>query len=103
MRTREICLLVLINVLWAIASMVQPNALAKGRVEYHQIRSDFMAAVGDIAERGLSVYLPEEYDTSELAYPVLYLLHGAWGLMCPAMVCSSVDVIPQIIQNIMSI
>lgn len=65
--------------LWLITLMIQPLAFAVGRVEHHQIRSEVMAAVGDTAERELSVYLPEEYDTSELAYPVLYLLHGAWG------------------------
>ena len=26
-----------------------------------------------------SVYLPEGYHTSTRDYPVLYLLHGAWG------------------------
>jgi len=50
----------------------------KGRIERHQITSKVMAAAGEVAERGLSVYLPEEYNTSRLFYPVLYLLHGAW-------------------------
>jgi S-formylglutathione hydrolase FrmB len=50
----------------------------KGRIERHRITSKIMAAAGEVAERRLSVYLPEEYDTSGLFYPVLYLLHGAW-------------------------
>jgi S-formylglutathione hydrolase FrmB len=30
-------------------------------------------------EKPYSVYLPDGYETSEVDYPVLYLLHGAWG------------------------
>jgi ankyrin repeat protein len=60
--------------------MMQPVVLAGGRVEHHEIRSDVMATAGYIAERGLSVYVPENYDTTDRAYPVLYLLHGAWGI-----------------------
>ena len=59
--------------------VIQPDAFGGGRVEHHNIRSEVMAAVGDIPERELSVYLPEGYDISGGAYPVLYLLHGGWG------------------------
>lgn len=31
------------------------------------------------AEKEYTVYLPDGYDSSEKKYPVLYLLHGAWG------------------------
>ncbi len=80
MRNREIRHLVSINALGLIILMTQSLAFGAGRIEHHQIKSEVMAAVGDITERELSVYLPEEYNMSELAYPVLYLLHGAWGL-----------------------
>ena len=69
--------------LWLLcASMIQPVAFAAGRVEYQQITSKILADAGRVAERELSVYLPEEYDTSGLAYPVLYLLHGGWWFGC---------------------
>jgi len=74
--------LLLIITLWLIALMMSPVAFAGGRVEHHQITSKILADEGEVAERELSVYLPEEYDTSELAYPVLYLLHGGWGIYC---------------------
>jgi len=63
-----------------ITLTTQSIGFAGGKVEHHQITSKIMADAGDVAERELSVYVPEEYDTSELAYSVLYLLHGAWGL-----------------------
>lgn len=30
-------------------------------------------------EKEYTVYLPHDYDSSDKKYPVLYLLHGAWG------------------------
>ena len=60
--------------------IVQPVALAGGRVENQQITSQILANAGESAERKIAVYLPEGYDTSSQAYPILYLLHGAWGL-----------------------
>ena len=35
--------------------------------------------VGDSAERGVSIYLPPDYESSARRYPVLYLLHGYTG------------------------
>lgn len=31
------------------------------------------------ANKEYTIYLPQDYDKSERRYPVLYLLHGAWG------------------------
>lgn len=31
------------------------------------------------AEKEYTIYLPQDYDSSDKQYPVLYLLHGAWG------------------------
>ena len=58
----------------------QTAASAGGRVENHQITSQILANAGESAERNIVVYLPEGYDTLSQAYPVMYLLHGAWGL-----------------------
>ena len=69
--------------LWLSALIVQPIAFAKGRVEHHQMTSKILADAGQPADRELSIYLPEEYDASELAYPVLYLIHGASGTCNP--------------------
>ena len=79
MRTRKIRHLVLVIVLWVTASVAQPNALAKGEVEHHQITSKILADAGQPAQRELSIYVPEGYETSGLAYPVLYLIHGWSG------------------------
>lgn len=78
---KRFCPLVCTIWLWLIALIVQPVALSKGRVEHHQMTSKILADAGQPADRELSVYLPEEYDTSELAYPVLYLIHGG-SLSC---------------------
>jgi enterochelin esterase-like enzyme len=58
-------LLVCTLVLWLTTLIVQSVTLAKGRFEHHQI-----------ADKEVSIYLPEEYDVSELAYPVMYLIHA---------------------------
>jgi len=66
----------LVCTIW-LCLIVPPVTFAKGRVEHHQITSKILSDAGQPADRELSVYLPEEYDTSDLAYPVLYLIHGA--------------------------
>jgi len=75
----EFCLLACTVALLFIALIVQPVAFAKGKVEHYQITSKILADAGQPASRELSVYLPEEYDTSEAAYSVFYLLHGWTG------------------------
>jgi len=55
---------------------MQSVALAEGRFEHHQIASKILADAGQPADREVTIYLPEEYDDSELAYPVLYLIHA---------------------------
>jgi enterochelin esterase-like enzyme len=50
---------------------------AAGSVEFHKINSQILADAGQLAEQELSVYLPPDYATSQMTYPVLYLLHGA--------------------------
>lgn len=77
--TRKIHRLLLISLPCLIILMTTPVAFAAGIVEHHQITSKILADAGEIAERELSIYLPEGYDTSELAYPVVYLIHGATG------------------------
>ncbi len=47
---------------------------AQSRVEQLAIKSEILGA-----EKAFSVYLPDGYDTSGENYPVLYLLHGAYG------------------------
>jgi enterochelin esterase-like enzyme len=79
----------LFTALWLMFSlMMQPDTFATGRVEHHQIISKVLAEAGLADKKELSVYLPEEYDTSGLAYPVLYLLHGGWSLNC-GLLCSN--------------
>jgi len=56
--------------------MIQPVAFAAGRIEYQQTTSKILANTGMGSTRELAVYLPDGYDTSGLAYPVLYLIHG---------------------------
>ena len=65
--------------LWLLALIIETTAFAGGRIEHSKIASKILATAGEVSERELSVYLPEEYDTSELTYPVVYLIHGAAG------------------------
>jgi enterochelin esterase-like enzyme len=74
MRTFD--LLVCAVALWLIALVAQPVAFAKGRIEFHQMTSEILADAGQPADEEICVYLPDGYDVSELAYPVMYLLHG---------------------------
>jgi len=62
--------------IWLITLSVQSVAFAGGRFEHHQIASKILADAGQTADREVTIYLPEEYDASELAYPVLYLIHA---------------------------
>jgi enterochelin esterase-like enzyme len=48
----------------------------KGEVKLYQIQSKIP---GSTDKRALSVYLPEDYSTSRVSYPVLYLIHGSGG------------------------
>lgn len=45
-----------------------------GEVRHLTMRSDVLKA-----DKPLSIYLPDGYDADSTRYPVLYLLHGAWG------------------------
>lgn len=76
MRTQIFCQPILIT-LGLIALNVQPVAFAAGSVEFYQIHSQSLADAELPAEHELTVYLPPDYATSQMAYPVLYLLHGA--------------------------
>ena len=49
-------------------------AEAQSRLEHLTVKSEILGV-----EKSYSVYLPDGYDTSGERYPVLYLLHGAWG------------------------
>ena len=69
-------LLVCAVALWLIALAAQPVAFAKGRVEFHQMESKILADAGQPADKEVCVYLPDGYDVSEFAYPVIYQLHG---------------------------
>lgn len=53
--------------------------LKKGEVKQYQIQSKILSDGGETAQRTLSVYLPEGYNTSGASYPVLYLIHGFRG------------------------
>lgn len=46
----------------------------QGRIEQGKIFSSILKT-----EKEYSIYLPPNYDSSTVKYPVLYLLHGAWG------------------------
>lgn len=73
---REFDLLVCAVALWLIALAAQPVAFAKGRIEFHQMESKILADAGQPADKEVCIYLPDGYDVSELAYPVMYQLHG---------------------------
>lgn len=49
-------------------------AQTAGRVVQGTMKSEVLGV-----EKPYSVYLPAGYDRSQQSYPVLYLLHGAWG------------------------
>ena len=47
---------------------------AQSRLEHLTVKSEILGV-----EKSYSIYLPDGYDKSTERYPVLYLLHGAWG------------------------
>lgn len=51
------------------------NLSAQSQVLDGVIKSDILST-----EKPYSVYLPDGYETSGKDYPILYLLHGAWGM-----------------------
>ena len=53
---------------------VGATSQAQSRLEHLTVKSEILGV-----EKAYSVYLPDGYDTSAERYPVLYLLHGAWG------------------------
>ena len=53
---------------------VTMTAGAQSRLEHLTVKSTILGK-----EKAYSIYLPDGYDTSTERYPVLYLLHGAWG------------------------
>jgi enterochelin esterase-like enzyme len=63
----------LIAILFALIALTA-IATAQSRLEQHTIKSRVLGV-----EKTYSVYLPDGYDTSDERYPVLYLLHGAFG------------------------
>lgn len=63
--------LIISVILAAVAGM---PATAKSRVINAEMPS---AVLGE--NKTYTVYLPDGYDSSDARYPVLYLLHGAWG------------------------
>jgi len=72
--------LVVIGALLGIIGWITQTAvLAGGRVEHHQLTSKILADAGQVANRELSVYVPKDYDSSGLSYPVVYLIHGGAG------------------------
>lgn len=50
------------------------TAQAQSRLEHLTVKSKILGV-----EKVYSIYLPDGYDSSTERYPVLYLLHGAWG------------------------
>ena len=57
-----------------LAASVSVWAQEKGRVVQDTVKSRILGV-----EKVYSVYLPAGYDDTAQDYPVLYLLHGAWG------------------------
>jgi len=80
MRTQKFGPSFFVIALWLMAVMMPSLVFAGGRTEHHQINSRIMADAGQDADRNISVYLPEGYDSANQAYSVLYLLHGAFRL-----------------------
>lgn len=61
-------------ILLTFALMMALAVCAQSRIETFTVPSEVLGV-----EKTCSVYLPDGYDASETHYPVLYLLHGAWG------------------------
>jgi enterochelin esterase-like enzyme len=78
MRRRLSAFLVVFSIV-ALFLLMAGCSLKKGEVKQYQIQSKILSDGGETAQRTLSVYLPEGYNTSEASYPVLYLIHGFGG------------------------
>jgi hypothetical protein len=68
--------IVYIVLLCLTALIIQSAAFAGGMIVHIQMTSQILADAGQPADRELTIYLPEGYDTSGLAYPVEYSIHG---------------------------
>jgi S-formylglutathione hydrolase FrmB len=62
------------TLLLLITMLATAGISAQSRVVDATVKSSILGV-----DKPYSVYLPDGYDTSERDYPVLYLLHGAWG------------------------
>lgn len=62
----------LLTALLALTAVL--TAGAQSRTETYTVPSEILGA-----EKTCTVYLPDGYDRSQESYPVLYLLHGAYG------------------------
>jgi enterochelin esterase-like enzyme len=58
----------------ALSLFAVATVCAQSRVEHLTVKSEILGV-----EKNYSVYLPDGYDKGNENYPVLYLLHGAWG------------------------
>lgn len=63
-----------VSILVALMTVFAITAQAQSRLEHLSVKSEILGI-----EKPFSIYLPEGYDTSDESYPVLYLLHGAYG------------------------
>ena len=63
-----------ITTLLALLFAAMMSAQAQSEVKEYSLKSEILGV-----EKNYSVYLPDGYDKSQEKYPVLYLLHGAWG------------------------
>ena len=52
----------------------------EGTIEHLQVTSNKLSIAESSANREVSVYLPDGYESSSKRYPVLYLLHGGWWM-----------------------
>jgi enterochelin esterase-like enzyme len=68
---------VVISIVFSIVTFFLSSSIAfcAGEVKHFQVQSELTIA----DRKTLSVYLPEDYNTSGASYPVLYLIHGSSG------------------------
>ena len=62
----------LLTTVFALTAVLAAGA--QSRTETYTVPSKILGA-----EKTCTVYLPDGYDRSQESYPVLYLLHGAYG------------------------
>ena len=60
--------------LLALVVALVASAQAQSIIKHMTLKSEILGV-----EKPYSVYLPDGYEKSGKSYPVLYLLHGAWG------------------------